>query len=694
MTQPPTAASRTTTEIYYLIDVFVMFLLTLAGGAGAWGGPLADGETERLVTGQQHTTPLPRAARILSGVGVRDTPVGEVQRVDLPTSLGLIAGMQEFTDQPTSRPFYAFRGIPFAQAPLGRLRWAAPSELEGGGVWPGGRLDATQHRPFCPQYDHSSQKVIGNEDCLYLNVYTPVLPGQSLERLPVLFFLHGGGYLRGAASALGPQKLLKENVVLVTANYRLGALGFLSTRDTTLPGNYGALDQITALRWVKANIAQFGGDPNRVTLGGFSAGASFVHLHMLSPLSRDLFSGAIMMSGAANCLWSVADYPEYAAYDLARDLGCTTRSSYYLKDCLQDKTAQEIIQAQTSRHRYVFWPMLYRPVVDAGLRESPFLPEPVEVLMSRPPPHPVPLLLGGVPDEGIFFALTVAIFSKSGGSASELYKEAVRYTVESLWPNTTTTTPVTDSVTSFYYTHQARDNLDTLAEEMSETFTDLLFTSCIWDAAAYFASSSRVPVYTYLMTHRDPRSPTYAAPLHRQAEAMGVRSRAIYSGISHGDDLAHIFSFPYDLGQPGSRDFQISALLNFMWATFVHTGSPQEADLSTTGMPVWTPLVAGEQVTYYSISFTPGMSSTPFRGKERNLWRQTLTYVDTTSETFFAYFASTWVLLAVLLLLLLLLIVVGICVWRMRRRDKYPGSSLTLRSRISRNPSPSSSSSR
>nr|XP_053638607.1 carboxylic ester hydrolase-like [Cherax quadricarinatus] len=465
--------------------------------------------------------------------------------------------------------------------------------------------------------------------------------------------------------------------------------GFLSTRDTTLPGNYGALDQIAALRWVKQHVAQFNGDPSRVTLGGFSSGASFVHLHMLSPRSKGLFSGAIMMSGAGNCLWSVADYPEYAAYDLARDLDCTTRSSFALKECLHHKTAQEIILAQTNRHRYVFWPMMYRPVVDGGLRDLPFLPEPVDVLMSRPPATPVPLLLGGVPEEGILYALTVVIFSESRGGPSQLFEEAARYTVESLWPNASTTSSVTDSIISFYYTQHARDDINTLAEEMSE-FRDLCLLP-VRERGLLPLSTPRIPVYTYLMTHRDANSPTYAAPLHQLADGRGIKSRAIYSGISHGDDLALLFSLPFNLGQPGPRDLQISALLTFMWATFMYTGSPQRTDVSRNGISAWLPVVPGEPVSYYRISFNPGMSSTPFRSKERNLWRQTLTYLDNVSETSNAYFASTWVLLVLVLLLVMAVLVVGACVWKMRRKDKYPQGSLTLRSRISRNPSPASS---
>ncbi|XP_047480395.1 esterase E4-like [Penaeus chinensis] len=624
----------------------------------------------------------------------------EFQMVDLPTSLGIITGAQEFTEQPTSppttgRPYFAFRGIPFAEAPTGRLRWEDPEEVEEA-PWPGGRLDATQHRPFCPQYDHDANQVVGDEDCLFLNVYTPFLPGHTRERLPVLVFLHDGWYLKGAASSLGPQKLLREDVVLVTTNFRLGALGFLSTGDTTLAGNYGALDQVAALRWVQRNIAQFGGDPNRVTLGGFGSGASFVHLHMLSPLSKGLFSGAIMMSGAGNCPWSTSQEPWEVTYDLARNLGCSTWPSSSLRDCLEEKSPRDILKAQADMHRYVFWPMLFRPSVDGRLREDPFLPESVESLMTQPPASPVPLLIGGVPDEGILLALTVTIFADGAGSPSQTYDEAVHYVFESLWSNSTEddVATVASAAEAFYYSEQAKDDLSTLAEEMSEAMTDLCFTSCVWDAASYFSASSRSPVYTYLMTHHLPGSPSYSTPLYRLAESVGVRSPYIFSGASHGDDLALIFFLPYELGQAGAQDQQISSLLTFTWATFIHTGSPQSADASTTSLPVWTPLVAGEPVTHYILSFTPGMSARPYRSKERNFWRQTLSYVNEAAESYYPWLITTWVLLA--LLLLLLVVAAGICVgvWRVRRRDKYPpkgSSSLTLRARRPRNPSLQSS---
>ncbi|XP_068247581.1 esterase E4-like [Palaemon carinicauda] len=618
----------------------------------------------------------------------------EFQLAELATRLGIVVGTAEFTEQPTvppstGRPFFSFRGIPYALPPVGRLRWREPEDLDG--PWPGGRLDATQFRQLCPQYNYGSNKVEGQEDCLYLNVYTPVNPAQGSARLPVLVFLHGGNYLRGTASTLGPRKLLRENIVLVTVNFRIGILGFLSTRSEYLAGNYGLLDQLSALRWVQRNIAQFGGDPTRVTLGGFSSGASAVHLHMMSPLSKGLFHSAIMMSGAGNCVWSLSQWPEEAAYDVGRHLGCSTWSSWYLRECLMDKSPAELIKAQAELHNFVLWPMLFRPSIDGNLREDPFLPEPLDILMSRPPPNPVPVLIGGVPDEGILYALTAILFSKNAGSASQIYENGVVYTMQSLWPNDTISKDVIQDIISFYYSQQAKENMDVLLQEMSEAFTDLFFTSCIWDAAEYFASS-RMPVFTYLMTHRLPTSPSYSGTLYLLAESVGLKTHELYNSISHGDDLALLFSLPFDIAKPGPDDQHISSLLTFIWATFTHTGAPPGGNsAANAGLPLWTPLVAGDPVNYYTLSFVPGMSERPFRNKEQNFWSQTLVKIDTARKSAYSYSVASWVLLTLCLLFLLILLLVGICVWKARRKNRYPGGSLSLKRRITRNPSLSSS---
>ncbi|KAK7080452.1 Carboxylesterase 5A [Halocaridina rubra] len=206
------------------------------------------------------------------------------------TTLGIIQGLQESSVGGASvvSHYYAFRGIPYADSPDGDLRFSDP--VDAVESWPNRYLDATRYGNVCLQVDPTSSKILGEEDCLFLNVFTPLLtktenPSNG-DGLPVLVFIHGGGFLRGSSLGLAGGRLTSQNIVLVTMNYRLGALGFLSSGDTTIPGNFGLLDQLSALRWVQRNIAQFGGDPNRVTLGGFSAGATSVHSHLLSPLAK------------------------------------------------------------------------------------------------------------------------------------------------------------------------------------------------------------------------------------------------------------------------------------------------------------------------------------------------------------------------------------------------------------------------
>jgi para-nitrobenzyl esterase len=193
----------------------------------------------------------------------------------------------------------AFLGVPYAAPPVGDLRWRPSEPVK---KWSGAR-EAKRFGAACPQVEAGWLPYVGwNEDCLYLNVWTPQLSAAS--KLPVIVFFHGGSNVAGysQSSPLGPV-FSRLGVVVVSANYRLGALGFLALPALTAEsphhssGNYGLLDQIQALQWVRQNIVQFGGDPNRVTVMGQSAGAVDVCMLMASPLAAGLFQGAIMESG-------------------------------------------------------------------------------------------------------------------------------------------------------------------------------------------------------------------------------------------------------------------------------------------------------------------------------------------------------------------------------------------------------------
>lgn len=163
--------------------------------------------------------------------------------------------------------------------------------------WSGIRK-AIKHGPVCPQVDIFHNKFIpGEEDCLFLNVYSPDLTPK--EPLPVMVLIHGGGYKTGSGNVnhYGPDFLVQHGVIVVTLNYRLEALGFLCLDNEDVPGNAGLKDQVAVLRWVQKNIVNFVGDPNNVTVFGESAGSASIGYHLVSPMSKGLFKRAIFMSG-------------------------------------------------------------------------------------------------------------------------------------------------------------------------------------------------------------------------------------------------------------------------------------------------------------------------------------------------------------------------------------------------------------
>ena len=280
---------------------------------------------------------------------------------------GFVAPYSAYSN--TSFPFKSvskFLGVPFAAPPIGELRFKAPKPpLE----WKPAVLQAKTHRNLCLQtgeydywYEMFTQNYRYSEDCLYLDVYTPNV---SLS-LPVLFYIHGGAYSSGAALTFPSDILALQGVVVVVIQYRLGPFGFLTTEDSAAPGNFGLLDQVEALKWVKENIEHFGGDPSKVTIFGESAGAASVTLHLLSPLSDGLFLQAIAESGVD--LSSFAIQPSSLglrfAEELAGNVDCTTSDHSAMIACMRDKKGVEI-QKAAEKLKYPFTDVLiWAPVVD------------------------------------------------------------------------------------------------------------------------------------------------------------------------------------------------------------------------------------------------------------------------------------------------------------------------------------------
>ncbi len=241
---------------------------------------------------------------------------------------------------------YAFRGLPYAAAPTGQLRWRAPRPPAD---WHGVR-DATQFAPSCPQQTNPLLNPFVppgplDEDCLYLNVSTPALHNPHGDDRPVLVWIHGGGLTQDAARNYDGSKLATDGTVVVTINYRLGALGFLAhpalaSRPGGPAGNYGLMDQQAALRWVQRNIARFGGDPDNVTIAGQSAGGLSVLAHLVSNGSRGLFHRAIVQSGAfALTQLSLADAEEFGQ-NFAEIADCPDQSA----ECLRGLPVSALVE--------------------------------------------------------------------------------------------------------------------------------------------------------------------------------------------------------------------------------------------------------------------------------------------------------------------------------------------------------------
>jgi len=299
-----------------------------------------------------------------------------------------------------------FKGIPYAAPPTGERRWRPPAAAK---PWTDVR-DSTQFGPRCPGTLPTRSPAFGSdapasEDCLTLNVWTAAK--SSDDRLPVMVWIHGGGFTAGSATLprLDGTNLARRGVVVVTFHYRLGALGFLAhpalSRESEhhVSGNYGLLDQIAALRWVRANVVAFGGNPENVTLFGSSAGASSQAFLMVSPLARGLFHRAIAQS-----LGSTAAGPKprlrvpYYGFAAAEANGLSIAQDIATLRALSADEVLARMPNQTEGLGSIFG-RIYAPLVDGYV-----VPDDPAVLMGTNNQARVPLLTGHNADEGLFFA--------------------------------------------------------------------------------------------------------------------------------------------------------------------------------------------------------------------------------------------------------------------------------------------------
>ncbi|KAL1116578.1 hypothetical protein AAG570_005050, partial [Ranatra chinensis] len=267
------------------------------------------------------------------------------------------------------------------------------------------RIEAVNEGPDCLQIDRlkTSVEVSGDEDCLFLNIYTPDISTDS--RMAVMIWLHGGNWKFGSGSEkmYGPHHILDKDVVLVTINYRLGPLGFSSFEDELYPGNLGLKDQRAAFLWVRRNIRPFGGDPDKVTLFGQSAGGASVHFHMLSPMSAGLFRSCVSESGTALAPWALAQPGQVRekTLKLASMLNCSSSSLQFTIECMSSVPAYKLIEAQQRFDLLDQELVLFRPVV-----EMPNIPG--AVIIRDPwtsPQSTLPWITGVTSAEAALFAV-------------------------------------------------------------------------------------------------------------------------------------------------------------------------------------------------------------------------------------------------------------------------------------------------
>ncbi|KAI5742480.1 hypothetical protein M8J77_007687 [Diaphorina citri] len=309
----------------------------------------------------------------------------------------------------TKRLIYSFQGIPYAIPPVGKMRFQSPRPAQ---PWTT-PLNATSLKRRCPQiFDASSNiEVLTStealEDCLYLNVYTPMISSNvnqteaSQKLFPVIFYIHGGSFRVGSSHSMTPHYLLEKDVVLVTIQYRLGILGFLSLETNEIPGNMGFLDMLLALEWVNDHIRSFNGDKNCVTLMGQSAGGAAVTFFLTSPLVRDdLFHRAIIQSGSGLCDWSFENETGMGR-QFIEDLGCRLDNvdDSFVAECLRRKSLSDLFKTYYSME----YGGKFCQAVKQTHGKKRFLTETPEESFAKGAVKNVPVLLGVTKHEGSSF---------------------------------------------------------------------------------------------------------------------------------------------------------------------------------------------------------------------------------------------------------------------------------------------------
>uniref|UniRef100_A0A6D2XJQ0 Neuroligin 2a n=3 Tax=Takifugu TaxID=31032 RepID=A0A6D2XJQ0_TAKRU len=502
------------------------------------------------------------------------------------TNYGKLRGVKKDLNNEILGPVEQYLGVPYATAPIGDRRFQPP---EAPGSWQEIR-NATQFAHVCPQNIHGVLPEImlpvwftdnldvaagyiqnQSEDCLYLNVYVPTEDGpltkkhdessmnkprdediRDRRKKPVMLFIHGGSYMEGTGNMFDASVLAAYgNVIVVTMNYRLGVLGFLSTGDQSAKGNYGLLDQIQALRWLNENIGHFGGDPERITIFGSGAGASCVNLLILSHHSEGLFHRAIAQSGTAISSWSVNYQPLKYTKILARKVGCTYTETADLVDCLRRKNFRELVDQDIQPARYH---IAFGPVVDGDV-----VPDDPEILMQQGEFLNYDILIGVNQGEGLKF---VDDSEDNDGISAAAFDYTISNFVDNLYGYPEGKDILRETIKFMYTDWADRDNGDMRRKTLLALFTDHQWVAPAV-ATAKLHAEFQSPVYFYTFYH------------HCQTE-----TRPEWADAAHGDEIPYVFGVPM-IGATdlfpcnfSKNDVMLSAVVMTYWTNFAKTGDP------------------------------------------------------------------------------------------------------------------------
>jgi para-nitrobenzyl esterase len=433
----------------------------------------------------------------------------------------------------------SFKGIPFAAPPVGELRWKAPQPVK---AWKG-ILKADAFAPGCMQ-DTGMAKMMGapakaSEDCLYLNIWTAAKTAG--EKRPVMVWIYGGAFSGGMTSipTYDGTKLAQKGVVLVSTAYRVGPFGFLAHPDLSREsgkgsGTYGLQDMIAALRWVKKNIARFGGDPSRVTIFGESAGGIAVSMLAASPPAKGLFHRAISESGGSFAPPRFANEAgqNVPTLKLAESSGESFLEKLGARDirAARKLSAEQIQKGLAAGGMGLFW-----QVADGYV-----LPGDQYELYQMGRFNDTPVLIGTNSDEG-------AMFSRPGATAAAFEKQIH----DSYGPHA-------DAILKAY--PHATDA--EAAQSSKDIFRETAFAWPTWIWARPQSQKGKNKAFVYYFDHRTPASP---------------------NGANHGAEISYVFrNFGGPGGAPRPEDIELSDLISSYWVNFAKSGNPNNA-----GLPAW-----------------------------------------------------------------------------------------------------------